>query len=80
MKASISKTGQFHRGQTVCFVGGKGTIRSSKLESGNWTHLVEMEMGPEPEVGRIGYETTIWLFESDLNTVEGSLTYHLAIA
>lgn len=67
MKAGVLRVAQYHHGQKVGFVGGTGIVRTSKLESGCWTHLIEMDMGPEPEVGRIGYETTVWLFESDLN-------------
>ncbi|HEY9696247.1 MAG TPA: hypothetical protein V6D10_03225 [Trichocoleus sp.] len=57
---------RFNRNQPVRFVGGQGTIRSYHPESGSWKYLVEMEMGPEPDVGRIGYETTVLLLESDL--------------
>lgn len=74
------RASQFCQGQKVRFVGGTGTVRNSKLESGCWTYLVEMDMGPEPEMGRIGYETTVWLFESDVDSIENSLIYHLATA
>lgn len=33
-----------------------------------------MEIGSEPEMGRIGYETTILLFETDIILLED---YHL---
>lgn len=61
---------RFYRDQIVRFVGGQGTIRSYHPESGSWKYLVEMEMGTEPDIGRIGHETTIVLLESDLIGLE----------
>jgi hypothetical protein len=63
MKISFPK---FREAQQVYFMGGEGTVRSYKLESGSWTYLVEMTQGPEPEFGRVGAETKIFLPESDL--------------
>ena len=57
---------KFCKGQEVEFIGGFGTIRESHLNSGNWSYLIEMEMGSELKMGRIGYETTILLFETDI--------------
>ncbi|MGF1938187.1 MAG: hypothetical protein RM347_028160 [Nostoc sp. ChiQUE02] len=57
---------KFCKGQKVEFIGGLGTIIQYCPYSGNWSYLVEMEMGSEPEMGRIGYETTILLFETDI--------------
>ncbi|MEA5623120.1 hypothetical protein [Nostoc sp. UHCC 0251] len=57
---------KFCKGQKVEFIGGLGTIIQYCLNSGYWSYLVEMEMGLEPEMGRIGYETTILLFETDI--------------
>ena len=53
----------------VCFLGVIGTIRSYHLESGTWAYAVEMALGPEPDVGRVGSETTILLHEADLKAV-----------
>lgn len=39
-----------------------------------------MEMGPEPEMGRVGHETKIWLFEADLAVLEDNSSYGLATA
>jgi hypothetical protein len=50
----------------VCFWGGMGTIRSYHLESGTWAYAVEMALGPEPDLGRVGSETTILLHEADI--------------
>ena len=60
---------RFRKNQRVCFVGGVGTIRSCRSEAGTWTYAVEMEMGPEPDMGRIGSETTILLHEADIHEV-----------
>ncbi|MBD2509064.1 hypothetical protein H6G91_17510 [Nostoc muscorum FACHB-395] len=57
---------KFYKGQKVEFIGGLGTIRECHPNSGNWSYLVEMEMGSQPKMGRIGYETTILLFETDI--------------
>jgi hypothetical protein len=50
----------------VRFDGGEGIVRSANWEFGRWTYLVEMELGKEPEFGRIGPETTVLLDETDL--------------
>lgn len=68
---SVAKP-MFHQGQTVHFVGGTGIIRDSQLQSEAWNYLVEMEMEPELEVGRIGYETMIWLSEVDIASLNQS--------
>lgn len=60
---------KFRQEQMVCFLGVIGTIRSYHLESGTWAYAVEMALGPEPDVGRVGSETTILLHEADLKAV-----------
>ena len=57
---------KFRQAQRVSFVGGIGTIRSRRLESGMWAYAVEMSLGMEPDVGRVGTETTIFLHEADI--------------
>lgn len=67
---------RFSPDQFVRFVGGEGKVREFHSEAGSWSYLVEMAMGPEPEMGRIGYETMILLPETDLDALEsGSLSY-----
>ncbi|KAM3095189.1 hypothetical protein ACKFKF_25675 [Phormidesmis sp. 146-12] len=61
---------KFNPDQVVQFVGGEGKVRSHYPDSGSWSYKIEMEMGPEPDMGRIGYETTILLLETDLRPVE----------
>lgn len=60
---------RFRTNQMVHFVGGVGTIKNSRPDSGTWTYAVEMEMGPVPEMGRVGFETTILLNEADIQGV-----------
>lgn len=60
---------KFNRSETVSFLGGIGTIKSFQPTSGTWMYRVEMELGPEPEMGRIGSETTVLLYESDIDKV-----------
>ncbi|GAP94754.1 hypothetical protein [Leptolyngbya sp. NIES-2104] len=57
---------RFSPDQFVRFIGGEGKVRKSHADSGRWSYLVEMEMGEEPEMGRIGFETMILLPETDL--------------
>jgi hypothetical protein len=64
---------KFITGQLVEFLGGMGTIINCYLNAGKWLYLVQMEMGPEPEMGRIGWETTILLFETDIRSQKHEL-------
>jgi hypothetical protein len=57
----------FHCAQRVQFVGGLGIIRSYKPEAQSWSYLVEMELGPEPDFGRIGAEAMVIITEADLD-------------
>lgn len=66
MVAAVVVGEHLHKGQKVNFIGGTGTIKSYFPDAGSWSYLVEMEMGPEPDMGRIGYETAILLSHSDL--------------
>jgi hypothetical protein len=78
--ATIATVPQFRKGQKVSFIGGTGTIKSYQSEAGSWSYLVEMEMGPEPDMGRIGYETTILLTQADISLWEDSRFPELAIS
>lgn len=66
MVATSMKVPSFHHNQRVSFVGGHGIVRNFKSESGNWTYLVEMELGMEPAFGRVGSETMVIFDEADL--------------
>ena len=50
----------------VRFLGGVGKIKSFCSESNRWNYAVEMEMGAEPDFGRIGVQTTILLHEDGI--------------
>lgn len=81
MVATVKQTKpEFYTGQRVRFIGGAGIVKQLRPDAGNWTYQVEMEMGPEPEMGRIGYETTIVLSEADMTLVEQVWFQELAIA
>ena len=67
-----NSTPLFHAGQQVWFIGGTGTVKSYRPDAGSWTYQVEMEMGPEPVMGRVGYETTVMLSETDIALAEES--------
>lgn len=69
MSASVLAVPKFCKGQMVSFMGGEGTINNYRFESDRWEYLVEMPMGPEPEMGRVGYETMIWLSEVDISSL-----------
>lgn len=60
---------KFRKEQIVCFWGGTGMIRQYHLESGTWAYAVEMALGPEPDVGRVGSETTILLHEAEIQAL-----------
>lgn len=56
----------FFRDQQVLFTGGSGTIKNCFPDSGAWLYQVEMELGPEPEMGRMGAEATILLHQTEI--------------
>jgi hypothetical protein len=80
MKARILTVPSLCRGQAVKFIGGTGIVKNYRQESGTWSYLVEMELGSEPDMGRVGYETMIWLPEPDLFLLESRCQKELAIA
>ena len=67
MATTVVTVPQFWKGQSVSFMGGVGIIKSYQPEADSWAYLVEMAMGPEPEMGRIGYETTNLLSQTELS-------------
>ncbi|RCJ14500.1 hypothetical protein A6S26_10290 [Nostoc sp. ATCC 43529] len=68
MSAIIVTEPKFYNGQIVSFIGGEGVINNYRFESGNWEYWVQMSMGSEPQMGRVGYETMILLSELDIFT------------
>lgn len=69
MPKILTKNPSFYCTQQVNFVGGEGTIVSCKCEAKIWIYTVEMMLGPEPDFGRIGGETSILLSEDDLYAI-----------
>lgn len=80
MAAIITTVPQFRKGERVAFIGGAGVVKTYRPDSGGWSYTVEMDMGPEPEMGRIGYETTIVLPETDMAASGDTIYAGLAIA
>lgn len=66
MTATYLRVFKFSRAQWVNFVGGEGIVQSYKPESGSWTYLIEMALELEPDFGRVGAETLVFLNEADL--------------
>ncbi|BAZ20606.1 hypothetical protein NIES4073_14820 [Kalymmatonema gypsitolerans NIES-4073] len=64
-----TKQPMFSKNQHVSFIGGMGKILNCQIDSGMWAYAVEMEMGPPPESGRVGPETTILLYETEIQDV-----------
>jgi hypothetical protein len=69
LKTSM-KVQSFDLDQRVRFLGGEGIVRNFKFEAENWTYLVEMPLGREPNFGRIGAETMVLLSETELRAVQ----------
>lgn len=67
MIAISMKVPTFRPNQQVSFVGGEGIVRDFKSKSGIWIYLVEMELGVEPDFGRVGAETMVIFDEADLS-------------
>ncbi|MEM9510243.1 MAG: hypothetical protein AAGA16_21590 [Cyanobacteria bacterium P01_E01_bin.35] len=63
---------KFREEQQVQFVGGSGTISYKQSDGGQWLYGVEMPLGAEPDMGRIGYETIVLIPESELSVWQNS--------
>lgn len=57
---------KYNKRQQVYFVGGTGKVLHYRPDAGKWSYIVEMEMGSEPSMGRVGAETRLILDEADL--------------
>jgi hypothetical protein len=66
---SLVSAPKFHKDQQVAFIGGSGKIENCFLDSGTWVYTVKMELSTESEMGRIGYETTILLHQTEIQQV-----------
>jgi hypothetical protein len=65
----LTRESQFSHNQQVCFIGGTGTIKYCCFDTGKWIYAIEMPLGPEPEMGRVGAETQIFLEEIEIQEV-----------
>jgi hypothetical protein len=79
MIATVVSVPKFSQNQSVRFIGGEGKVKALHADSGSWSYTVEMAMGPEPVMGRIGSETTILLSEADLAASEYDVLGGLAL-
>ena len=74
MMTTLTKTTQeqpkFCPFQQVYFLGGMGKIVSRFTEAGKWMYAIEMPLGKEPEIGRIGSETIILMQENEIKQLE----------
>ena len=66
MNGNIRLHPKWDKDLMVRFLGGVGKIKSFRPDSDTWTYAIEMEMGLEPDFGRIGAETTVILYEEDI--------------
>lgn len=66
MTTNLTMIPRFSKGQRVGFVGGEGTVRSCWTDSETWAYAVEMKLGPEPDMGRVGSETIVILHEAEI--------------
>jgi hypothetical protein len=65
----LSRLPRYAQNQMVSFLGGMGKIINYHPDSNTWRYAITMELGPEPDFGRIGYETTILLHECEIQGV-----------
>jgi hypothetical protein len=63
---TVLKIPRFGNNQRVSFIGGEGIVKKLQHEFGSWNYQVEMEMGIEPDFGRVGAETMVILREAEL--------------
>jgi hypothetical protein len=66
MSPSYTTIPRFSKDAMVRFAGAVGRIKSYQPHSSTWIYAVEMEMGAEPDFGRVGPETTLLLDEADI--------------
>jgi hypothetical protein len=52
--------------QVVYFRGGVGKILCSQPDSDTWTYEIELEIEEAPQKSRLGSETTILLYETEI--------------
>ena len=69
---TLSTSPKFCPHQQVHFLGGNGTIRFFHPDGNNWLYGVEMPLGTEPDLGRIGHETVVLIPETELYVLQAT--------
>jgi hypothetical protein len=64
------KAAKFQANQPVSFLGGVGTIKSCRIDSGNWVYAIEMAIESGLPTPSIGSEAMILLHEPDIETIQ----------
>ena len=67
---NLPNSPKFSLHQQVHFLGGDGKILFCQPDGGNWLYGVEMPLGQESDMGRIGHETIVLVEETELHTVK----------
>ncbi|NJL61729.1 MAG: hypothetical protein HC903_07745 [Methylacidiphilales bacterium] len=66
MTSTFVAVPKFRHHQMVHFIGGEGVIKSFQSEADTWIYKIEMVMNPDVDIPRIGYETTVFILESEI--------------
>lgn len=64
------KESRFKYDQKVYFTGGIGIVKDCCFDSGRWFYTIEMPLGVEPNMGRIGPENQILLEEMEVQAIK----------
>ena len=64
------KAAKFHQNQLVSFLGGIGTIKGCRIDSGNWVYAIEMAIESDLPTPSTGSEAMILLHEPDIETIQ----------
>ena len=69
--ATFLKIPKFGSHQRVKFIADEGVVKKLQHQSASWNYVIEieMEMGIEPDFGRVGAETVVVLDEAEIDTV-----------
>lgn len=70
LKENTQTKPKFRPFQQVYFLGGMGKIMYCFADAGKWMYGVEMPLGKEPHIGRIGSETIILMQENEIHAIK----------
>ena len=62
----LTTTPRFKQDQQVGFIGGIGKIIYCQADGKDWLYGIEMPLGIEPDMGRIGHETIVLMLENEI--------------